>query len=347
VELRPKGGTPITPASSLDDKRIERVRALSIGTVEELLSLIYANPKAFAQFVELSDVAKLQADLAQNANAAILSRDRAAQRPYKLGAFLPPGIEQVASLDRFERYADMFGELGPEGAGRDNSGCMGPVRNQGDRGTCVAHAGCAVAECLRKQATAEVIDYSEQFLYWNCKTHDGSAEEEGTWLRVAMPTLVSDGVSFERTWPYNPTKTPGNESQGPPPDPAIVEALTQRFSGVLPVSPTSSTDMRDLLDRSVPIAVSIPVYENWIQAPAVQATGLVPMPEPFARLEGGHAICLAGYGYDTSFTGGGAFIFRNSWGVEWAEASPFQPGYGVLPFAYIDEFGVEAFSLSV
>jgi C1A family cysteine protease len=62
--------------------------------------------------------------------------------------------------------------------------------------------------------------------------------------------------------------------------------------------------------------------------------------------EGGHAVCVVGYGEDDDFAGGGFFIVRNSWGTSWAAKSAFEPGYGTIPFAYVARHGWEAFVLS-
>lgn len=71
-----------------------------------------------------------------------------------------------------------------------------PIRSQGARGTCVAHAVVAALEYhLHTQGAAQ--DMSEQFLYWNAKNNDGSPTAEGTWISVAAPLVQRDGVCPE------------------------------------------------------------------------------------------------------------------------------------------------------
>jgi len=64
---------------------------------------------------------------------------------------------------------------------------------------------------------------------------------------------------------------------------------------------------------------------------------------------GAHAITLVGYIDDDQLPGGGAFIFRNSWGSQWAyKGSPrrlYPAGYGLIPYAYIEKYGFGAYSL--
>src|SRR5207249_3563775 len=77
-------------------------------------------------------------------------------------------------------------------------GCFGPIRDQGKRGTCVAHAVVALQECLEARVQGALSpDLSEQFLYWSCKMNDGISKQAGTWERVAVPMIVQFGVCLE------------------------------------------------------------------------------------------------------------------------------------------------------
>jgi len=69
----------------------------------------------------------------------------------------------------------------------------------------------------------------------------------------------------------------------------------------------------------------------------------------------GHAVCIIGYLKDPKVAGGGWFICRNSWGLEWAsEANAAQPfaipglpgrGYGVISVEYLDTHCSEIFTV--
>jgi C1A family cysteine protease len=44
--------------------------------------------------------------------------------------------------------------------------------------------------------------------------------------------------------------------------------------------------------------------------------------------------------------GGGRFIFRNSWGLDFAKSSiRFGAGYGSIPYSYVTTYGKEAYSI--
>jgi C1A family cysteine protease len=224
---------------------------------------------------------------------------------------------------------------------------MQPIRDQGDRGTCVAHASGAVAEHYWR-GQGQLVDLSRQFLYWDCKQHDGDPTGEGTWIAVAMPRLSADGCCLEATWPYVPSVVPGNESQDPPPGNAALEASNYRTSVAKQLAPTSVNDIKVALAAGSPVAFSIPVFNSWYRNDEVHRTGEIVNPLPGEANVGGHAMCLVGYMDDSTATalGGGRFYLRNSWGASWAsESTVHTPGYGTIPYSYITANCMEAFAI--
>lgn len=345
--LKRSVGRPLEEAGIIDEGHRQKLRALSVTTVEELMGLIAADPTAVTAFLEVHDLPRLQSlafrNSASNAAAQLMAADPV---QYSLGA-LPPAqanVEEVASYPTFDRYASKaaFPPAGAQPDGEaDLRSCQGPVRDQGRRGTCVAHAICAVLECLIPGEDG-IPDYSEQFVYWLAKQHDGIPTQSGTYINVAGERVSVDGVALEQIWPYNPNAMPGNESQGPAPEAALADAASRLAGPIQTLTGHSADEIRAALDDGKPVAFSVPVYDNWYNNPATAAFGLIPMPLPNSVLKGGHAMCAVGYAYDAEFTGGGYFIVRNSWGVTWASQSALGPGYGAIPFEYIDTYGWEA-----
>ena len=207
-------GTPIEghPAVS---QHAQALRELGYTTVEEVAGAAAAAGDALTRY--LND--DIRALLPQPPLAA------AAPRALPLGV----AVERVpAPAVAFFMAA---APPGPLPASANLIGQMPPIRDQGDRGTCVAHASLAALEHLRTTA-GQFRDMSEQFLYWNCKQNDGSPNSFGTWIGVAMPLLQRDGCCLEAVWPYNASIIAGNESHNPPPAVSVSSMwFSKRSSG--------------------------------------------------------------------------------------------------------------------
>lgn len=318
-------GTPLRRTALLTAEGLTRLRALGVTTVEEVLGLISADPQRLAAYLGVEDVDRLQASVAAQARRAEVVLGATPERR-ATGARLTPDAPRAATLGQAT-------EPSPTGS-VDLREHFGPVRYQGTRGTCVAHAVGGAVEFHDRAS-----DISEQFLYWAAKRHDDD-QDEGTFVKHALEGLAADGVCSEAAWPYSADPVPGNESQGPPPADAIAEALANRWHGEL-VQPMPSV-LRSHLDAGLPVAVCIPVFENWYGNPAVELFGLFPMPLPGSEPDTGHAMLAVGYGTDDDFPGGGYFVLRNSWGTSWAVKSPVEAGYGLIPMAFIEQYAYEA-----
>jgi hypothetical protein len=216
------------------------------------------------------------------------------------------------------------------------------VRDQGQRGTCVAFASIAYLEYHLTGGVAKTRRLSEQFLYWACKEIDGEPDGDGTHVRVGAEAIQMLGSCLARTWKYSPR--PGaTEGQGPPPEEAEEEALGHRWPQAAEFPAGDVDRLRRSLDEKKPVVLSVYIYPNW-DFPVVAETGEVTMPLPGMDPDGAHAVCLAGYEENNRAPGGGAFLFRNSSGRSWARSSRLEaPGYGVLPFAYVRQYAIEAF----
>ncbi len=219
-----------------------------------------------------------------------------------------------------------------------------PIRNQHERGTCVAFASVGFLEFhLNADATGAHQRFSEQFVYWGCKNEDDIPHAEGTFVSTARTVLKTRGSCLGKTWKYNPLPIPHNESQGPPPAEAKKEAEQFVFSAKT-VAAKNPDRIREQLDTGKPVVLSVKTFPSW-DFPTTSDTGEIPMPIPGDKSDGGHAICVVGYELNARFPGGGAFLIRNSWGTVWAKPSGrFSPGYGTLFFEYIQKYALEAYA---
>lgn len=219
---------------------------------------------------------------------------------------------------------------------------MPPVRDQKDRGTCVAFSCTAVREFLLGPDASAAADLSEQFLYWACKERDNWSGE-GTWIKIGMEVLQAKGICPEPVWPYNPRKVAGSEGQGPAPDAAQEAAVDFRISKGELLQARWVDSMKRVLAEGRPIAFAVPVYRYWLTEP-VRSTGDVRMPLANEQSIGGHAMTMVGYEDDASVPGGGYFMIRNSWGEVWASDSALGAGYARLPYEFISKLGRSAYS---
>jgi hypothetical protein len=215
-------------------------------------------------------------------------------------------------------------------------------RDQGERGTCAAFATVAFLEFHLYSTLTETKHHSEQFLFWACKKRDRWPGVDGTSLSAARRALESRGVCLETTWPYD-SSAGGPVDRDPPPDGAKEDARQYRWADMRPLPAKSIESLRSSLDDEKPVVLGVKTFPNW-DFPDVEDTGKVNMPLPGEPSDGGHAVCLVGYEEDERVPGGGAFIFRNSWGQKWAcKNRRFGPGYGTLFFEYVSRYGIAAY----
>ena len=218
-----------------------------------------------------------------------------------------------------------------------------PLRNQGSRGTCVAHAVIAVREQLEIGAgSPPEMNLSEQYVYWWCKNHDGIPTVSGTYVSMGMRCLNETGAPWEEVWPYDSRET-GDQGQGPPPpeaangDPAFRTLRSQQFNR------TDITGIKTCLSEGRVVAFSIPVFDSWYASSATSRWGKITLPLPNEPVDGGHAMALVGYQDDPEAPGGGYFLVRNSW-QPWSWDGVWQEGYGYISYAYLSRHATAVFS---
>ena len=212
-----------------------------------------------------------------------------------------------------------------------------PVEDQGQLGSCTAHAGVGLIEYYERRAFGRHLDASRLFLYKATRNLMKMRGDTGAYLRTTMGAMVLFGVPPESYWPY--TDDPSAFDREPT---AFCYAFAQNFQTIKYFRhdpPASAPDavlhsLKTYLSRGFPFIFGFSVYNSIEQA---ETTGRIPFPSQRERLEGGHAIMAVGYDDSLEITnkfGGvktkGALLIRNSWGTSWGER-----GYGWLPYEYV------------
>lgn len=328
-----------------------------VGSHEEMVGLLVQFPSiARGSGISLPSLSNIAA---AHVSTAVMSAVRArTQNPVRFakGSFSPPR----SSVGNGYQQPPPPGP--PSAAGGPTTSIVHlmntPVRDQGQRGTCVAHAVVACAEGHFSHQ-----DLSEQFKYWAAKRHGGDPfpDEEGTWLRCARNALASHGVCEESLWQYNPNPVPGDETQEVPGTTPSSQALqdaasrqhkTASYKDISRLNSGKAAMLAQEINNG-PVAVALPVFvdiltdvDNWSWTGACDYGHVIDPPQ-FSVVDGGHAVCVCEYHPSTAGPGGGWFIFKNSWGMQrWSNGSNTPPqghpqwkaGYGYLSAAYMDEY---------
>ena len=242
------------------------------------------------------------------------------------------------------------------------------IHDQGARGACVAHAAIACLEYHVFRETNVLTPLSEQFIHFKMRELQLQQHivSDRTWLSEATKVLETQGVCLQSECLYSPFPGPNGDAGDPPSAEAIKSAQTRKFAakvlehpednGVLP-----AVFVVERLRCGQAAAISIPVQvlplsngvTNWTKRLG-RYFGIVA--DPGGDCPDGHAVCIVGYLKDHSAAGGGWFVCRNSWGLEWAsEAQSEQPfavsalsgrGYGVISAAYLNSLCSEIFTVS-
>lgn len=362
-------------ATDLNLSAIERAILSQAGvrSAEEVDSLLTAFPSLGMPpgGAPALPVARLSNTVAQRLGASYAMARSAmaatAPPPVRFGALPPPrSVMTPGSRVGLPPLA-----LPPIGASPTSGGSVDlrlanwHVRNQGDRGTCVAFATAACFEHFQAQVPSGALsDRAEQFLYWVIKTstQDPIPTQHGTWLRFARDGLISHGLCREALQPYHPV--PDSMIAGLAPGvPALQDGMANRHASATQISNPNGAAARVLgtLRQGHVAAVSLPVFKDPLTPPggptnwttgAGWAYGRVLDPPTHAVVDGGHCVCVVGYVPDSAEESGGYFIIRNSWGTAWGNQNPLpnvslapEQGYGVVSATYVDQYCWELFHM--
>lgn len=202
----------------------------------------------------------------------------------------------------------------------DLRGQFPAVYDQGQLGSCTANALAGAIEYqLGREKLDSVFTPSRLFIYYYERAERGTIPfDSGASIREGIQAVSNQGYPPESVWPYDPAQfavTPDAQAQAA----ATGHKVFQSFC-----LQQNLDHIRSSLADQEPVVFGMTVFESF-ESPAVEASGIVPLPSPAEASVGGHAMVIVGY--DDS---AGSFWVRNSWGESWGIG-----GYCRIPYGYL------------
>jgi hypothetical protein len=210
---------------------------------------------------------------------------------------------------------------------------MGPIRDQGQEGSCTGQMGAELRDWLyraffrfenNRSVPADQFRSSASFIYKCNLIADGDlGQDVGSTIHQTFITLNRKGSCLEDLAPYHV-----GDVSAPPTSDQYAGAQVYR-GGAYHYLPTLEI-MKSCLASGYPFGFGIEVYESF-ESGELASTGIMPMPGPNEQFLGGHAQLVLGYDDSMKIHGltGGLFI-QNSWGKGWG-----RQGCYWMPYAYV------------
>lgn len=207
---------------------------------------------------------------------------------------------------------------------------VGPVRDQGQEGSCVGHATTELREALRVAAGASFVRYSPAFTYYLARLAEGTpSEDSGCTPRDALDSMLHRGVCPEQNDPY----VPGQFATAPTQD-QYNDARFWRIGSYHALDLTNLASAQQCLAAGYPISITIPAGSPQFQE--VGSNGEIVDSTALADRNWDHETLLCGY--DPNW-----LICMNSWGTGWGNQ-----GYFYLPVScWSSGFIYEAWTASL
>lgn len=194
-----------------------------------------------------------------------------------------------------------------------------PVLDQGELGSCTAHAisNAHRFDQMKQSAKADFLP-SRLFIYYNERAMEHTIQSDaGAQIRDGIKTLAKQGACPEKLWPYDIAKFARK-----PPAAAYAEAARHQALAYQRLVQTAN-QLKGCLAAGYPFVFGFSVYESF-ESTAVARTGKMPMPAAKEKQLGGHAVLAVGYNDARQ-----CFIVMNSWSAAWGDK-----GYFHMPYAY-------------
>lgn len=227
-----------------------------------------------------------------------------------LGVKVPKGYEEegkdrIFKLEKPMSFPSVFDW-------RDENGVT-PVKNQGGCGSCWAFAAQGAFESMIKIYDSIEYDLSEQQIL-SCNVYGAGCD--GGWMDYAYELFRSYGSVLEYCMPYTTTDTVSCVQSGC--------EVVDRIFGWTNVSGDVNSLKAAVLAGPVACAMTVDDDFKHYGSGCYENPGTDPV---------NHAVLIVGWD-DTQCAGDGAWIVKNSWGVDWGMNGYFYIKYGTCNIGY-------------
>lgn len=194
---------------------------------------------------------------------------------------------------------------------------LGPVKDQGDEGSCTGHAYSSHREFLARKYQAAGPILSPQFLYCQELIAEGSfPQDAGANSRTGCVILNQYGCCEEGIEPYV------DGSLTKPTQDQIFNA--KKWIGGAYHRIGHLADVLSCLNSGYCCTAGFVVYESF-ESDQVANTGIMPMPKPNEAVLGGHETLIVGHDIPNR-----RVLVQNSWGTSWGINGRFW-----MPFEFV------------
>lgn len=209
----------------------------------------------------------------------------------------------------------------------------GPVKDQGQQGSCTAHSECSQIEYDERRFKNNPVVLSPAFIYYLERELEGALDQGdcGAQPRTSCQVVRKYGVCTLAQMPYSDT-----DFSTPPTRAQLQEALAYSNNAYHLIS--TLLDMKSCMASGYGFNLAFEVFSSF-ESDAVAQSGLMPVPNVNTEDDlGGHQTFAVDYD-DTvkcpGASGPGAFFVQNSWGTGWGQDGFFWMSYEVAANARI------------
>jgi len=262
---------------------------------------------------------------------------------------LSPGGRRYGALPQFPSPHDFLFSRShlsrlPLPPRTNNRVFCGPVKNQGQQGSCAGHSECSQIEYDERRYKNNAVILSPAFAYYMGRKIEGTLSQGDCGLQPRSSCQVGKtfGICTEAQMPYSDTDF------STPPTPAQLQEALVYSGNAYHLILNGLMDMKSCMNSGYGFNMPFMVFSSF-ESDAVAQSGLMPVPNlNTEECLGGHQPFAIDYDDEIECPGAsgpGTLYVQNSYGVEWGQKGFFWMPYEVannsqlVIAAYIQHLG--------